>query len=1616
MVTTRSGSSAPLDPPAVSSESPAAIEDPSTISPPADEVAVLREQLRQTQEQLQQTLTTLQEQRDSAASAGAHVQPTANASIEDNPTDATEPVFPTEERSFNPFESDFIADIPDDARFDARELRRQTLNLWARAEQSGISRMAEHLDNREMATRLTFEANASDIFEFLQQVDSLRIDMEWDDATTLRTLKRSLCSASRNAVQVVNLRRVRAGGRPMSYLETRRMMYEAYGKGVSETEHYLRMYEKFRQLSQETVEAAALRFEGIVFRLERACPEQAPPSHAILRTFRRGLHKDLQTEITGYANLENLTLPKLVKEAGRLERALAKRKANPNKETKHFAANVSTSPTNACTYCKKKGHTSEICRIRLRQCFKCGGGDHQIAQCPDATPATSNKPTPSRYSATPNTLLQPRMDHEGNTPDENGPAVISVTIGETVIPALLDTGSGLNFISQEWLNRIRPPPRRATAPTPLEVGDAFGRQTSLQQSTTVTITLNGNAMDGIRLWVAEELSAGLLLGREFLVKAKARFDYKTGLGQLEAFGVRFPIAETHDATDPDCSEDCSHLSPLGPVPEAVKDLRDVQGDPTPPITSSAQLKHRMRPPDETRDDPAAAQARDEIADAIWTHYRRLLDTKFGDTKHFIRIPVIRPHPISRKPHPVSCKEREVIRNEMKKLEEQGVIERTTSPWAAPVLIVPKANGKLRPCVDYRALNEVISSTAYPVPNAKNILQNLRGATYRTVIDIRGAFWNLWVHPEDRDRTAFVTPDAQYRYLRMPMGITPGPAEWQSYMDKVLLPVAGKGVFAYLDDIIICSQGTAREHATLVREVLKLLHDHDLRIQPEKCQWLATHARYLGHVVSKDGIHVQPEKVAAVTSFPPPTKLKDVRAFLGLTSYYRAFMPRYSTVAAPLNKLLKKNQPFTWGSEQTVAFTELCRLLTSAPVLEHYDPANRTLILQTDASKVGISAVLTQRDSLGTERPVMYVSRTMQEAERNYPVREQEMLAIVFGVQQLRDLLHGQQFIIQTDHESLKYLLAGPLPSARIRRWMLKLAPFQYTVEYRKGELNTNADVLSRYPIHTAPNPEQMREAEAEEADLMRVKERFQVHAYTRSQRTRERQAATDNPDANEHHITPQPTTQGSDYSAADKGSDPPREKHAGAARSEHVDIASTRVEGNSAATEEYTASQSSEPANDTAATLLTEPTEQLKLAIFREYHGTHWSGHQGVDKTLQRIRRKYDWPSLRRELQEFIKTCEICQRTAGPPTRSTRPPIQPMVAPVQGIGWGIDYVGPFNKTKSGNQYILHMEQLQDGGVWTELVPTREATAEYAARGLMERVISRTGAPAWIVSDQGKAFTGEIIQHLCEMLHIKKIQTTAYHPQSNGATERVHRDLNKFLKQFVNSRQDDWDTLLPAFEMVRRASDIRGTGVSQAALRFGKELELPTELLANGGRNSHEDKFRYIGKLRSALAQAQAAYSTSTDKQRRRDAKIWEDAMVKYREKEYEVGDYVMLYTPTCEDGLRPKLATMWRGPYEVIAKPSPVNYTIRHLMLAGKPEQTVYAHRLKRYCPRNDGETQVAEHERAQALDLELADQPGEVLRIAAEKVVGERVHNRKKQYRIRWRGYSRHHDTWEPD
>jgi hypothetical protein len=241
--------------------------------------------------------------------------------------------------------------------------------------------------------------------------------------------------------------------------------------------------------------------------------------------------------------------------------------------------------------------------------------------------------------------------------------------------------------------------------------------------------------------------------------------------------------------------------------------------------------------------------------------------------------------------------------------------------------------------------------------------------------------------------------------------------------------------------------------------------------------------------------VQADKIKALREFPKPTNLRGVRAFVGLASYYRAFIPGFSTIAAPLNELSKKGRAFAWGPEQNEAFAHLQQLLTRAPVLEHFRPHDRDLILQTDASKVGIGAVLLQRDPSGEERPVMFISRTLQPAERNYPVREQELLAIVFAAKQFRDLLHGQRFRMETDHESLQFLHSGPL-SPRVRRWMLALGQLDFDVVYRPGRANLIADTLSRYPVPAAATPEQQAEAALEASTLDRALTAFRVGAVT----------------------------------------------------------------------------------------------------------------------------------------------------------------------------------------------------------------------------------------------------------------------------------------------------------------------------------------------------------------------------------------------------------------------------------------------------------------------------------------------------------------------------------------
>lgn len=360
-------------------------------------------------------------------------------------------------------------------------------------------------------------------------------------------------------------------------------------------------------------------------------------------------------------------------------------------------------------------------------------------------------------------------------------------------------------------------------------------------------------------------------------------------------------------------------------------------------------------------------------------------------------------------------------------------------------------------IDFRKVNSVSEMDAYPLPQITATLDKLRGARYLTTLDLKTGYWQVPLTDDSRPITAFTVPGRGLRQFRvMPFGLHAAPATFQRLLDRVLGLELEPYVLVYLDDIIIAT-ATFDEHLRILAEVFLRLRDARLRPNVKKCQFCRDSLKYLGHVIDHRGIRTDANKISAIQNWSAPTTLRQVRRFLGVASWYRRFVANFSTIAAPLTRLTKKQIRWTWGEEEERAFRTLKQTLVSAPVLACPD-FSRRFILQTDASKQGLGAVLTQEFEDG-ERVIAYASRTLNQAERNYSATELECLAVVWGIRRMRDYLEGYQFTVLTDHQSLRWIQRMESPSGRLGRWKFELQQYNVDIRYRQGSANKVADAL-----------------------------------------------------------------------------------------------------------------------------------------------------------------------------------------------------------------------------------------------------------------------------------------------------------------------------------------------------------------------------------------------------------------------------------------------------------------------------------------------------------------------------------------------------------------------------
>jgi hypothetical protein len=393
-------------------------------------------------------------------------------------------------------------------------------------------------------------------------------------------------------------------------------------------------------------------------------------------------------------------------------------------------------------------------------------------------------------------------------------------------------------------------------------------------------------------------------------------------------------------------------------------------------------------------------------------------------------------------------------SQLQELLEKGFIRPSSSPWGAPVLFVKKKDGTMRMCIDYRELNKVTVKNKYPLPRIDDLFDQLQGAGCFSKIDLRSGYHQVRVKEDDFPKTAFRTRYGHYEFLVMPFGLTNAPAVFMDLMNRVCRAFLDKSVIVFIDDILIYSKNE-KEHEQHLRDVLEVLRREKLYAKFSKCEFWLQEVQFLGHVVSKDGVKVDPAKIEAMMSWEPPTNPTEIRSFLGLAGYYRRFIQDFSKIASSLTALTKKNVKFLWTEKQEQAFRTLQKKLCEAPILS-LPEGSEDFVVYSDASKMGLGCVLMQRGKV-----IAYASRQLKEHEKNYPTHDLELAAVVFALKIWRHYLYGTKCTLFTDHKSLKYIFDQKELNMRQRRWLELLKDYDCDLLYHPGKANVVADALSR---------------------------------------------------------------------------------------------------------------------------------------------------------------------------------------------------------------------------------------------------------------------------------------------------------------------------------------------------------------------------------------------------------------------------------------------------------------------------------------------------------------------------------------------------------------------------
>lgn len=870
-------------------------------------------------------------------------------------------------------------------------------------------------------------------------------------------------------------------------------------------------------------------------------------------------------------------------------------------------------------------------------------------------------------------------------------------------------------------------------------------------------------------------------------------------------------------------------------------------------------------------------------------------------------------PINKRPYRIPFAKRERVSKIIGDLLEHKIICPSDSEYSSPIVLVEKQNGEDRLCVDYRELNSITLKQPFPMPIMEELLAQLAGNKFFTTLDFMSGYYQIPIEEKSQKFTAFSTFDGHYEFKCMPFGLVNAPRVFQLMINKLIKQMSGE-VIAYLDDVIIPSK-TVQEGLDKLKRFLKIIREAGLTLRLDKCRFLAEEIKFLGHRIRDGEIKPGTSKTEAIKEFKPPKNVHEVRRFLGLTGFFRKFIQDYSIITKPITMLLKGNdkKAFEWTQEQNAAFLSIKEKLCTEPVLTLYDP-NKKHEVHTDASSIGLAGMLLQEELPNVWKPVFYYSRHCTELESRYHSHELEVLAMVESLERFRIYLIGKPFNVVTDCSAVSATkLKKPL-IPRIARWWLKLQEYDFTMEHRSATRIRHVDALSRSP-QLSPR---MSDTVADKIFKVEISQ--------------------------------------FDWLATMQHKD---EKLLEIMKILRGDLKSDRE---TQLKKEYVLQKNR---------LYRRLQDKLKWVVpkavrWRIVKSCHDDvGHFGKEKTIVRIQEHFWFPRIRKYVNEYIAACIECCFNKKPGGKTEGQLYSGEVIPIPFRVLHIDHLGPFQRTRRGNTYII---AVSDPFTKYVIVKAVKSTKTTPVIELLNELTTYFGLPMRLISDRGTAYTSKTFEEYCGKNGIDHIKTAVRTPRANGQIERVNQMILSYLRTSTE-KSNDWDKFLRELQWNLNTQKSSTTGYTANELLFDFELR---DLMHN----------RIIDALHVYDNKPEKSPSNVNDKRQQavininKERQKWKQRFDSHHKKPtiYAVNDLVVIENVIPATGESRKLEPKYRGPYLVSRVLGKDRYLIEDLEDVQRNQRkfcSVYtAEKLKRWCDlapdldeQNDSESEQEEDE-----------------------------------------------------